>query len=89
VSRENWEGSDRFFQHRSSSATVRSRASSFVTRDAYKGSSAWTNSSSNQNTHLDEVGNQDESGVCNPRVKVSEPLLYLHGHWCDEGSLFL
>ena len=89
MSRENWEGSDRFFQHCRSSAPVRPWASSLVTRDACRESSAWANSSRNHNTHLDEVENQYESGVRNPRVKVSESLLHFHRHWFDEGSLFL
>ena len=52
-------------------------------------SSAGEDSPGNQNTHLDEVGDQYESSVCNPRVEVSEPLLHLNGHWFDESSLLL
>lgn len=56
VSRDNWEGSDRFFQHCNNRATVRPRASSLVTRDTYR-TSASVSSPRNHNTHLDEVRN--------------------------------
>jgi len=88
VSRDSWEGSDRFFQHCNSRATVRPRASSFATRDACR-TSASVSSSRNRNTHLDKVRNQYKGGVGDPRVEVSKSLLHLHDYWLDKALLFL
>jgi hypothetical protein len=59
-----------------------------ATRDAWK-MLACADSSNNQKTYLDEVGNQYKGSVYNPRVEVSESFLYLHGHWFDKALLFL